>query len=560
MFKFNNTHIFTGYLKQLLSSFNLPTCRIYTKDFAKHLEQHGKEDPRVIESFDTIEYIYNKDSSASKNCTATRVNYLKGNELYNYFWTYNQDRPDLNHANSFWKRASSVFYSSSKCTPGLTKTLKSPGGVYDTATHEHLGDYLRFMRDYHNINLMSLYNCFNNKICDNIYYPFTVKVANPDYDKNLTEGPNSKTYKDSKRLFDARDSQYRIYAFPVKLFSDYTIAIDCSQEIEMFCGFYKATLDTSDKARDLITKTYQKINRTFFKQPFLYDKLNVKYWNFEQDSRIADGGDTYPRLVDNKAITRWDIANREQDLKLFIKVPVSCKSSIVVLEGDFRGFNDFKYAPPGKYTPGGKHFDDGVDDESTSQTKKIWEFKQNHIAINFGDGVDLNESSFVPVGKLQLLAFNTGESYPFADRLVEYLSNSVITPIDEIADNIKRVQKVMSQNNHYFKIEGIWEDKMQKILYDYVINSGPIEVKDGRLVDRHSGSDPKDHGYHPGLGHTAKSTLYDILGYVDKETEKWYASWIKEDNKKEDNKKEDNKAKVRDTIQNVDIYNRLYDL
>jgi hypothetical protein len=420
---------------------------------------------------------------------------------------------------------------------------------------------------------MSLYNCFNNKICNNIYYKHKIKTANPMFDESAEESQSNPKYKDSYRVFDARDSKYRIYAFPVKLFSDYTIAIDCSQEIEMFCGFYKTALDTSNRSKDLIARTYQKVNRTFFKQPFLYDKLNVKYWNFERDSDMTGDGGAYPLLVDGESVTRWDIANREQDLKLFIKIPASCRSSVTVLEGDFRGFNDFRYAPPGKYAPDGRplsasaiaQVDTLADTEaelaaetgtSNYQTKNAWEFEQNHVAMNFGDaydikqGLDTNKGLFKPISKLQLLAFNTGESYPFADRLVEYLSNSTITPKDEIADNIKRAQEVMSQNHHYFKIEGLWEDKMQKIIYDYMLNSGPIEVKDGKLVDRHSGQNPKNYGYHNRLGHTSKSTLYDVLGYVDKEAEKWYASWTKENNK----------AKIRDNIQNVDIYDGLYNL
>lgn len=544
MFKFDNTHIFTGYLKQLLSSVNLPMCKVYTKEFADYFCQHGKEDPRVIESFDNIEYIYDQKTSSSKKRVAACVNYLKGNELCNYFWEYDQNKPGLNHNNTFWKGASSIFYNSDKYIPGLTKTLNSPGCLYDTATHEHLGDYLRFMRDYYNINLMSLYNCFNNKICNNIYYRHKVKNTNPDFNIYAEETSANLAYKDSYRIFDARDSKYHIYAFPVKLFSDYTVAIDCSYEIEMFCGFYKTTLDTSSKSIDLINKTYKKVNRTFFKQPFLYDKLNVKYWNFDQDTANTEGA-SYPHLVNNKVITRWDIINREQDLKLFIKIPSSCRSSVVVLEGDFRGFNDFKYLPT-RYKSDGSIYNPDIDDPSSTdrlKDKTIWEYQQNHTVLNFGDGVDINENKFTPIGKLQLLAFNTGESYPFADRLIEYLSGSAITPIDEITDNIKRAQKVMSQNHYYFKIDGLWEDKMQQIIYDYMINSGPIEVKDGVLVDRH-------HGLHPRLGHTSKSTLYDVLGYVDKEAEKWYASWTKENDK----------AKVHDSIQNVDIYNGLYDL
>ena len=545
MFKFDNTHIFTGYLKQLLSSFNLPTCKIYTNEFAEYFKQHGKEDPRVIESFDNIDYIYDANTSASKQHIATRINYLRGNEIYNYFWAYDQSKPKLNRNNTFWKRSSDVFYDSNSRTHGLTKTLNSLGGVYDTNTHEYLGEYLRFMRDYSNVNLMSMYNCFNNKICNNLYYLHKIKTINSDFNAYAETNSSNAVHKEYTRVFDSRDSKYHTYAIPVKLFAEYTIAIDCSQEIEMFCGFYNTALDTSSKSVDLINKTYQKVNRTFFKQPFLYDKLSVKYWNFEKDTAIA-ANMSYPQFVNNKVITRWDIANHEHDLKLFIKIPVSCKSSIVILEGDFRNVNDCKYSPI-RYNSDGSIFNQDIDDPG--RTKTIWEYQQNHTIINFGDKLDLNDGFFNPISKLQLLALNTGESYPFADRLVEYLSGSAITPIDKITDNIKRAQEVMSQNRYYFKIDGLWENKMQKILYDYMINSGPIDTvktADGKvmLIDKRK-------GYHPRLGHTSKSMLYDVLGYVDKDAEKWYASWTKDNS---------NQAKIRDNIQNVDIYNGLYDI
>lgn len=486
MFKYNNTHIFTGYLKQLLSSVNIPTCKIYTREFARYLEQHGKEDPRVVESIDTL----------NKNCLSARINYLKNNELYNYFYN-NNDKSN----NKIWRQVPSIFYNSEKNTPGLTKTLCSPGNVYNKITHEYLGEYLRFVRDYHGVNFMSMYNCFNNEICNNIIF----------------EPPGESI------IFNSNDSKYNIYAIPVKLFSNYTIAIESNLGIELFCGLYGSSLDDGNKNKDLIMKTYTKVNSTSFHKPFLYDKLNVQYWTFDNDIEKAMlGTETI-----SGTMTRWDILNRERDLKLFIKVPVNSRSSIVILEGDYRSYNDSKY----------------------STNNGSWEYKRNHSIINFGNNTDKlkvnpNTSEFTPISKLQLLEFNTGESYPFADRLVEYLSGSAITPLDEISDNIKRAQKVMTQNKHYFKIDGLWENKMQKIIYDYITNSGPIEANnDGKLIDKRK-------GYHTRLGHANKSMLYDVLGYIDRDAEKWYASW----------KNENNKAVINNTIQNVDIYDGLYDL
>lgn len=557
MLKFNNTHIFTGYLKQLLSYINIPTCRIYTKEFADYRSQHGIEDPRVLESFDTIIYYTDSEKKLNQKRAAYRANYLIGDELYNYFWPYNQNSQKFSRADSCWRSTSQRHYDKYSNIPGLTKVLNSPSNIYDSITHEYLGDYLRFLRDYYDVNLLSMYNCFNNKICNNLYYKIT-RATDADSGKIL-----------STTVFDSSDPKYRIYAIPVKLFANYTIAIDCSQEVEMFCGFYNTYMSGSTKAADLATKTYKRVVRPFFKQPFLFDKLNVKYWDFEHGttSSIRE----YPALVDVNSITRWDIANQEQDLKLFIKIPALCKSSIVILEGDYRNFNDFKYEPINYVSTAKNALDDSSKKHNMGYT---WEYKRNNCVVNFdtfGGKINLNDTKFNPISKLQLLGHNTGESHPFSDRLIEYLSNSAITPIDEIADNIKRAQKVMTDNGYYFKIDGLWENKMQKIIYDYVINSGPIEsvntsssiaaesvnLRDVKLVDKRL-------GYHRRLGNTSKSTLFDVTGYIDKDAEKWYASWAVDKEEFDTNGKLKPqgklKSKTKDSIQNVDIYNKLFDI
>jgi hypothetical protein len=403
---------------------------------------------------------------------------------------------------------------------------------------------------------MSLYNCFDNKIYNNIYFKlpeekeavriegtdkFTSKVVFPGFEMNSS------------------DPNYRIYAVPVKLFENYTIAIDSAQEIEFFCGFYGTRLDASVKAKDLFKKTYKKFKKTNFNRPFLYDCLDVKYWNRELERQnINTNPDKYtPAFMSMSKISRWDIINKEQDLKLFIKVPASCTSSIVILEGNYLNYNDFKYAPT-RVLRG-------------SYVDALWEYKQNTYKLNFEetgktssegilleDPANLNNRPFKPISKLQLLTLNTGESYPFANRLVEYLAGSAITPAEEIIDNIKRTQKIMSKNGYFFNINGLWEPKIQKIAYDYVMNNGPYEVTTSN--DTPAIKD-KQRGVHPTIGHSRKSAIMDILGYIDKDVEKWYATWKLEPLIKQNEIIEGVYiSSAVDTLQDTDIYNGLYDI
>lgn len=512
MLTFNNTHIFTGYLKQLLSTYQLPTCKVYTSDFAQHYESTGSEDPRIVESIHTL----------SANRPATQVNYIKSNGIYRYFCDYknSSNKPK-------WEKTAISVFEPNRHILGLTKTLNSYGNVYDTKTHEYLGDYLRFLRDYYDVNLMSMYNCFTNKIYNNVHCVLEEEVR-----KDTLDGKETTTIIRPKLKISSYDPDYHIYAFPVKLFSNYTIALDCSKGIELFCGFYRTSLDISSmRNQDLIKRTYRKVTPTLFSQPFLYDALDVKNWTREYELESIDELDGTKRLLDSSTISRLDILNREQDLKLFLKVPTSCKSSIVVLEGDYIGFNDSMYLP------------------QTDTTGKVtWKYQINSWITNFDKEQPdlLNTCIFKPISKLQLLAFNTGESYPFADRLIEYLVGSAITPLDEVSDNIKRTQNVIRQNGHRFSIDGVWENKIQKIIYDQLMNAGPIELDQaGSVVDKRQGVFNR-------LGHSTRSIFYDILGYVDKDAEKYYASWALTKDKKN--------LVIADTIQNTDIYNGLYDL
>jgi hypothetical protein len=70
-----------------------------------------------------------------------------------------------------------------------------------------------------------------------------------------------------------------------------------------------------------------------------------------------------------------------------------------------------------------------------------------------------------------------------------------------------------------------------------------MEAKDGMLID-------KRQGYQPKLGQTSKSTLFDVLGYGDRDAEKWYASW----------ENVDGNVKMVDNIHSVDIYDGLYNI
>lgn len=556
MFKFNSENIFTGYIKQLLTSFNLPKYHVYTAEQQKYHEKYlaaqnninslnykikmldkemesldqesdeyrqlsierneiyeemiaaenlllgtpekdvlistvRQEVPNYANGGNALEYVsymryipYIKDGQiqiyAPTIKTKTETTIIDGKEI-------TEDKTVIQYSDNDWKPYHAAYgsehykvhnknanihtpkgYTYNLKIRNYTKNLKIQNNVYDSYTHEYLGDYLRFQRDYRNINLMPLYNCFSNTLCPRLDISFDVVE---DVIDNAT---NKVTKKGYVAKFDTRETSYKIYMIPIKLFQKYTIAIDCFTDVEVCCGFYGKYQYGS--AYDTIAEdTYRCFNSMLFNKPVLYDPTAglTKYLD--------------PRHP-------LEIAQHETDLKLFIKLPISNKSSIVILEGDYT-----------EYTPSTiiKH-------SPTKDDNFI--VVNNHTQVNF-DG-DLDENIKHLVTPLQLLAQNTGISYPFADRLIEYLVGNAVTPVDDISDNIKRAKKVINaKTNALHDDGGIWEKIMQLILYNYASNNFNVRIN------------------------------HDILGYVDKDTESYSNGSVSQP----------------ETISNADIYDNWED-
>lgn len=331
MIRFNDTGIEVGYIKQLLHTFNLPSAMVYSTEL---------------------------DDILGNNCLYIKDNYINRYDGKKFIplepYIYNQ------------------------FIPNYTRTLRLNSQLYDTHTHEYLGEYLRFLRDHNHLNLMGLYNCFSNNLVTK--FEFT-----------------SNAFK-----VDTSDTNYKLYALPIKPNRSYTIAIESDTQYQLFCGLFGVEridfkVTEGDRDISLEEKTNVMVGASSFNKPFIYG---------------------YPSCLGSEIIRQ--LMPQQECLKLFIRLPVSNNSSIVVLEGDYTTSND-RIAP------------------DTSKPAMV----NNYSVLNFenADEIDFSEANLISA--CQLLNLNSGISHPFSDRLLEYLCGNAITPLDPISDDIKRIQNIL---------------------------------------------------------------------------------------------------------------------
>lgn len=375
MYKFNNDNIITGYIKQLLHSFNLPTCKVFDT-VGEFLDYY----PPEVGVMGIVKNYKNNNSY---------LLYKEGNEIKR------EQVYALNHEYL-----------------NVTTNLGLFNGIYDSSCHKYLGDFLRFIRDYLNIDLMGMYNCFANEILV--------------------------------------DDKYKYIIIPMKHNTKYTIAFDGKDCDYLFT--YETTLEKiaanfkDNNYKNKPSSGYKKRTSTFL-NPFLLTSL------IGEDTLITGGLNAGKKIYS---------CFKEKLYKLVIRVKVTDNPVITVLEGDY--------------------------------TKAKQEFAP--ICANFEKGVDYSNIDLNNyLSDLQLLDFHLGQkdvSYPFADKLLEYLTGLAITPDDPISQNIIDAK---IKFNSKFKLPVI------------PVN-GKFTANDRlRCLDLFGRSK-----------YWNKST-YDLLGYVDKEIE-----------------------------------------
>ena len=391
MHSFNEFTLVTSYIKQLLSSYNLP--KLDAVDVGSY----------VIKD---VRYIYKKSIvKASNSGVFTGTGDIKLVPVSHYF--------------------------PGKRIINVTDTYKQDCLEYDYKVHEYLGKYLRFMRDYFKLDLMSMYNCFSNR---SVPVLFTERGG----EVSLSSGTSDK---------------YKVYAVPVKFGKVYTIGIESATPIEFRCGYFENRLIEKEdfghdsSSTDILQSTYQRRGTSSLHRPFVYTRLA----NLLSNSDVNDS---------NKSFYH----SHEKNLKLFIKVPIELDAPIVVLEGDYSN-------------------------TMSPVAASISEFKSAASSYSFTEDGKFKYPNFY---NLQLLHLPQSESAPFADRLVEFLTGNVITHLDEIPENIKRVQQLLEKvvrnynaAGHY----GEWDPYMLRALQTFACDRN-------LYVDN-----------------------FDITGYVDKDLE-----------------------------------------
>lgn len=167
----------------------------------------------------------------------------------------------------------------------ITTNFISNTNNYDADTHKYLGEYLRALRDLHNLDLMPYYNCVNNLEYKNL------RILNVD---GLT-----KVVSDNKI-----DDGLKTIVVPIKFNQDYTIYINSNIPVNIAAIFFDGFNNLTDYTSNIFQYNYMSFSKPIKFRLNQTEQLNYRHIFYKNY------------------------------LSMIIQIPITCKH-IVVLEGDY---------------------------------------------------------------------------------------------------------------------------------------------------------------------------------------------------------------------------------
>lgn len=331
---------------------------------------------------------------------------------------------------------------------GITSNLESNSFIYDSDTHYYLGQYLRLIRDLHDLDLMPFYNCWDGTTSDRIRIVDDISSGDKFIqDNTLVDG-------------------YTTYIVPIKFNQTYTIYFNSNIPFKVRPGYYDRLhlwdVLSGNNSTSVKSTTYR---RCSFNNPVTFSLL-------EHGNGIIQG-----------STSRF----QEDYLVLVLQLPTSLNSNLVVLEGDYKNIKLNNLSETNKLSP--KYISISNPDPN-SMNKIITEQMLNDI--------------MKPVSSLTTVL--TNKAYAFNDRLLEYLLYAPIIDKDRIKNNILNIQRYVSSNKIKNIIskesngdkfsdvlwksdkKDIWDPTLRYYIYNLVTNycKSPVYLDINGFVDKDS--------------------------------------------------------------------------
>lgn len=349
--------------------------------------------------------------------------------------------------------------SSDKNLSGLNYAYKSHTDKYDSETHKHLGNYLRWYRDSYGVDLLPFYNCF----CGETYTLTQIK------DNHLT---------------DEYDSSKTVHIVPIHLNKRYTVFINSQHTVSM-CGTF---LNNNGRVLNPLKDDRKYMDEFLDNTVLQYESLSF-HTPITYEMNTAD-----PQLM-----------SYNNNFYLIIQMNSSNFCPIVVLEGDYKANHSRLVTSTERY--------------------------------NDNANVNIDYSLFKPPVNPSLTLAPTSFYTPYSPRLIEYLTENVITNIDDIPKNILRIQDSLNMG-YDGDLNDVWSDEMRFLVYNKYFRYTSEHYFNGFQLDdnyrpttesMNTKTIPEDlkvideNGEWVGTKNCKLrrtfETSYDITGYVDKDVE-----------------------------------------